>query len=247
MAANLNEILYSDEPPGLIDPIDLTPGDVRGIEFIPLCLLGIFNPMGPTLIALNLIIKDDAPSGAILYTSLNPFAQTRLLTARTPSDPAGLFALFEDLYRVGDGNILGGLPDFVFPSMENDDFAEAIGNMLFGLVSSTPLADSLAKTNQDYRKHWLDAWNRIPSMEEMMRQAVSGQTQEPVSRLLDPDDFDEWVSIVTDTDHIAGELVAITEAWAGSIQMAPTLPHMDLDEVASELETLGFPYLNGVE
>lgn len=247
MISRLDDILYSDEQPGLIDPIELSPDDVRGIEIVPLCLIGIFNPMGPTLIALNLIIKDDAPSGAILYTSLNPFAQTRLLVARAPSDPVGLFELFEDLYRVGDENILGGLPDFVFPSMDNEDFSDSVANMLFGLVSSTPLRDSLSKINQDYRKHWRDAWSRIPSMEEMMRQAVSGQNKEPVTAEPDPDDFEEWVSIVTDMEHITGELGAITQAWGGSIRMAGGLPHMPLEEVANELDALGFPYLKGLE
>lgn len=246
MNTTLNDILYSQEPAGLIDPIELNPDEVRGIEIVPLCLLGIFNPMGPTLIALNLIIKDDAPSGAILYTSLNPFAQTRLLTARAPSDPAGLFELFEDLYQVGDENLLGGLPDFVLPSMENEDFEEALESMLFGLVISTPLRDSLAKINQDYRKHWRDAWTRIPSMEEMMRQAMSGQNQEPTIQEPEPEDFNEWVSIVTDMDHITGELGAIIQAWSGSIRMGGGLPHMPLEEVASELDVLGFPYLKGV-
>ena len=246
MNSNLQDILYSDERPGLIDPIELQQSDVQGIEIIPLCLLGIFNPMGPTLVALNLIIKDDAPSGAILYSSLNPFAQTRLLTARTPSDPAGLFELFENLYRVGNENILGGLPDFVFPSMDNEDFADAVVSMLFGLVSSTPLRDPLSKTNRDYRNHWRDAWSRIPSMEEMMRQARSGKNQEAVIGEPDPDDFDEWVSIVTDMEHITGELGAIIQAWGGSIQMAGGLPHMPLEEVANELDALGFPYLQGV-
>ena len=246
MNTNLDDILYSEEPAGLITPIELKQSDIRGIEIIPLCLLGIFNPMGPTLVALNLIIKDDAPSGAILYTSLNPFAQSRLITARAPSDPGGLFELFENLYQAGDENILGGLPDFVLPSLKNAEFEDSLGSMLFSLVLSTPLREPLAKTNQDYRKHWRDAWNRIPSMEEMMRQAISGRGREPVIHEPYPEDFDEWLSIVTDMDHITAELGAIIQAWGGSIRMAGGLPHMPLTEVANELDALGFPYLQGV-
>jgi hypothetical protein len=47
-------------------------------------------------------------------------------------------------------------------------------------------------------------------------------------------------------DHITGELGAIIQAWSGSIRMGGGLPHMPLEEVASELDVLGFPYLKGV-
>jgi hypothetical protein len=246
MTKCLNDILYSNDPSGLIKPIALIPEDVRGIEFVPLCLLGIFNPLGPTLVALNLIIKDDAPSGAILYTSLNPFNQSRLLTARAPSDPVGLFELFRSLHQVGNGLILGGRPDFVIQAMHQEDFDEAVQEMLFRFLSSVPSREPLPKVNQDYQNHWKDPWNRIPGMEEVLRQAIAGCDAKPVCEEPDQDDFDEWFSIVTDTDHFAAELVAVIEAWSGAIRMAKVLPHMPWEEAAAELGVLGFNLTNEI-
>ena len=95
MSKFLSDILYSDEPVGLIDPVELTQEDAHGTQLSPLCLLGIFNLMGPTFVALDVVTKDAAPSGAILSTSLNPFGQTRLLTAKAPNDPTQLGDLVE--------------------------------------------------------------------------------------------------------------------------------------------------------
>lgn len=240
----LKDILTSREPAGLIDPIELKQSDVRGVEFIPLCLFGLFNPMGPTLAALNMIIKNGAPSGALLYTSLNPFAQTRLITARIPPDTISFFEVFGNLGKVGGGNIMDTLPDFVLPSIEDQDFAKAITDMLLEWVCSTPLQEPLSKINQDYRNNWQDPWNRIPSMEEMIKQVFSGKGKEAVASEPGRDEFIEWVSIVTDMEHVGGELGAIIRSWGGSIQMAGGRSHMPLDEVAKELDALGYPYLN---
>ena len=250
MITCLNDILYSEEPAGLIEPIELTQEDVQGIEIVPLCLLGLFNPMGPTLIALNLIIKDDAPSGAILYTSLNPFSQTRLLTARAPSDPIELFELFKNLYRLGDGCILGAPPNLVLPGMQQEAFDQAVREMLFGLIASVPSEEPLSKTVEDYQAHWRDPWNRIPKAEDMMgmiREAIGGEATEPECVEPNPEDFEAWFSIVTDMKHISGELGAIIQAWGGSVNMAGgMMPHMEIGDVAAEMGALGFPYLEGV-
>lgn len=243
MITCLNDILNSKESPGLIAPVELTQTDVQNVEFVPLCLLRLFNPMGPTLTALNLVLRDGSPSGAILYTSLNPFAQTRLLIARAPEDPPGIFELFKLLYRVGDGFILGCAPDMVLPSMDMVYFVNPLKAMLFGLISSVPSRKPLSKTNQEYREHWEDPWNRIPSMEEMMSEVLSGKNAEPVCREPDQTEFDEWFSIVTDEDHVGADFAAIVQAWGGSIEMSPMLPNMPIDEAGAELGTLGFPYL----
>lgn len=239
----LNDVLSSSDPAGLIDPIELRQSDIRGVEFVPLCLLGLFNPMGPTLTALNLVIRNGSPSGAILYSSLNPFTQTRLIIARAPEDPAGVFELFKLLFRVGDGFILGCAPDIVIPSTDMDYFEQPLRAMLFGLISSVPSRKPLSKTNQEYREHWKDPWKRIPSMEEIMREALSGKSEEPVCRRPDQVEFDEWFSIVTDLGHVGAEFGAIVQAWGGSIEMSPGLPNMPIEEAGEELGALGFPYL----
>lgn len=59
------------------DPFDLKTEDVVGSELIPIFVMGIFNPLGPTIVALNLIAKPDLPSAGFLFTQLNPFAQKR--------------------------------------------------------------------------------------------------------------------------------------------------------------------------
>lgn len=242
MIACLNDILNSKEPSSLIAPIALNQKDVNDVKFVPLCLLGLFNPMGPTLVALNLIARDGAQSGAILGTSLNPFAQSRLLFARAPKDSIGVFKLLRSLYQIGDELILGARPDVVLPSIQNEIFQESLAAMLWELLSSVPSHDHLSKANRSYREHWKDPWSRIPSMEEMMSEATLKKGTSPICEKPTRDDFGEWFSIVTDPNHVASDLAAIVEAWDGSIGMAPGLSHMPMNEAASELATLGFPY-----
>ena len=90
MINSLQDILDAPPKNELIDPFDLTEADIIGSELIPIVTMGLFNPMGPTLVSLNLLTKKNADSAGILYTMLNPFSQTRQVFGRCGNDPLSL-------------------------------------------------------------------------------------------------------------------------------------------------------------
>jgi hypothetical protein len=118
----------------------------------------------------------------------------------------------------------------------------AFQSMLFNLVSEKPLAGSFSKIIDAYRQHWFDT----PSMEELRLKVIKDQSQEPEANQPDPYAYAYWFSIVTDADHSTTELNRIALAWETSIRKATEQPHMSLDELTKELDTLGFPYMNGM-
>ena len=241
MATCLDDILHSGEPIGPIDPYELQHEDVRGVQLVPTCLFGIFNPMGPTLVALNLVLKDTAPGGAVLATTLNPFSQRRLVVARAPTDAALLPQLLPSLWRAGEEPLLGGRPDFFLLVLTLEGMAESSKGLLRELLTALPAAEPLSKTIADLREHWQDPWTRIPSMEEMFAAASNDGGREPVDGAPDEAELTEWFSIVTDPEHIKHELPAIHEGWKGAIGMARGMAHMPPEEMAAELAALGLP------
>lgn len=241
MSTTLNEMLNSSDPPELVDPIELTHDEVHGKELIATCLLGIFNPMGPTIIALNLVAQEGKPSVAVLYTSLNPFSQTRQLIARAPSDPESVMKILESSYQVGDDYILGSWPTLFLPVTEIPAIRNALEQMVFGLLNAVPSGESVAKVLADLKKHLGNPWGRIPSFEEMLSRAkgMSDASEESMS----DKDFADWMSLMTDKDHAVNEFQAIIQAWGLSIEnFGAGLSHMPLEEMAAELSALGYPF-----
>ena len=101
MFNSLQDILAVEPANELIEPFDLTEADVVGSELVPIVTMGIFNPMGPTIMALNLVTQRDADSAGILCTVLNPFTQTRQIFARCGNDPVSLTSFLPNANRIG--------------------------------------------------------------------------------------------------------------------------------------------------
>lgn len=238
----LNEMLEKRGEPGLIDPVELRPEDVPGKLFIPICLLGLFNPMGPTVAALSMVVAEDKPSGALLCTRLNPFNQTRELIARTGASPAELKEVLPTAYRCGDELLLNGVPDLILLGDGIADCVAELNQLLFGLVNSAVLEKPLSEINRDYLENMGNPWERIPSMEEMMRRAFSEQEPEAYRGGISKADFDDWLQIMMSADHAVPEFRAIMQAWEGAIGQVPGMAHMPLSEAAKELTVLGFPF-----
>ena len=82
MPTTLNDFLSSRSPGQMVSLLELTTHDIQRKDFGAVNLLGIFNAIGPTLVALDLLSEPGKPSVAILRRVLNPFAQSRLLVSR---------------------------------------------------------------------------------------------------------------------------------------------------------------------
>lgn len=242
MFNSLQDILDAEPANELIAPFDLTEADVVGSELVPIVTMGIFNPMGPTIIALNLLTKRDADSAGILCTVLNPFTQNRQVFARCGNDPISLTSFLPNANRIGESLLLGAYPDFVLPSTELEPIVDAVKQLTYELVSYIPSRDDLSETTAKIKKHWKDPWSRIPSMEGMMQEAISGQGAEPVAHQPSESDFREWFSTVSEQEHWTAEIGAVIQAWTGAIDFqGGGLPHMPLDEAVSELASLAHP------
>ena len=209
MNTTLDQMLNSIDPPELVDPIELTQVDVSGKELIAVCLLGILNPMGPTLVAINLVSKEGKPSEAILCTSLNPFAQTRRLIARAPSNPLEVFMILESCYQVGTEQILGGWPTLVLPMNQQPECQAALHQMLFGLLNAVKTSEPVSKVLADLREHHGDPWGRIPSFEKMILRAHDGRNAGGEDAPMTEDEFAEWISLMGAKEHMTSEFSAI--------------------------------------
>lgn len=235
------ELFDDTQPLGLIDPIDLLEEHVIGHDIVAITLLGIFNPMGPTLIPISLLRDDDSQIAYILVTSLNPFNQTRQLVARVGDNPEGL-ATFLPLLGESQADCLpNSLPSLMAFTSKDELVLSYLAAATVELLKSIPLTEPLSETVSSYREHPGDPWSRIPSFEEMM----DGSSKETPVEVPPPSDEDwvDWHDTMFDPDHLVGELTGIISAWNGSIRNFGTgLPHMPIEEAKAEITALGFPY-----
>lgn len=235
------ELFDDTQPLGLIDPIDLLEEHVIGHDIVAITLLGIFNPMGPTLIPISLLRDDDSQIAYILVTSLNPFNQTRQLVARVDDNMEGL-ATFLPLLGESNADCLpNSLPSLMAFTSKDEFVLSFLAAATIDFLKSIPLTEPLSETVSSYRKHAGDPWSRIPSFEKMME----GTSSEPPVEVPPPsdDDWGDWYETMFDPDHLTGELTGIINAWNGSVQNFGTgLPHMPIEEAKAEITALGFPF-----
>ena len=237
----MTNLFDNNQPLGLIDPIDLLEEHVIGRQIVAITLLGIFNPMGPTLTPISLLRDDDSDIAYLLISSLNPFNQTRQLVARLEDDMESL-AIYLPLLGESDAESLPKcLPSPMAFTSTNDLVLSYIAASTIEFLKSIPLTEPLSDTVSSYRKHAGDPWSRIPSFEEMM----DGSNKKAPVEVAPPSDEDwsDWYNTMFDSDHLTGELRGIMNAWNGSIEnIGVGLPHMPLEEAMAEITSLGFPF-----
>lgn len=234
--------LFDDTLPlGIIDPIDLQEEHVIGQEIVAITLLGIFNPMGPTLTPISLLRNDDSKIAYLLVTSLNPFNQTRQLVARLDDDMGDLAIHLSLLGESNAESLPKSLPSLMAFTSTDDYVISILAAATIGFLKSIPLTEPLSETVSSYRKHAGDPWSRIPSFEEMMEGSIKKNPVEVASP--SEEDWDDWYNTMFDREHLTGELKGILSAWNGSIQnVGIGLPHMPMEEALAEITALGFPF-----
>jgi hypothetical protein len=222
------------------------PDDLEGKELEPICLLGVFNPMGPTLVCLNLVVSEKLRAAALLCTTLNPFSQSQLITGMAPLEAGCIDDLIRSSYLAGDeesdGLILQSRPTvLLMGGRRGDSIREAVLEMLRRLLDSIPDSEPLSETNRRLRDDIGEPWSRIPSFEDMVKGLETETSVESDQVQIPDDDFRAWLEIMLDSSHLGPELNAILTAWAGSIQQIESgLPSVSEDEMLSQLLTLGF-------
>lgn len=237
----MTELFDNTLPLGLIDPIDLREEHVIGHQLVAITLLGIFNPMGPTLIPISLLRDDDSDIAYLLVTSLNPFNQTRQLVARLDDNMESLATFLPLLGESQAESLPNSLPSLMAFSSTDEFALSYIAASTIDFLKSIPLTEPLSDTVSSCRKHAGDPWSRIPSFEEMMEGSTKKNPVEaaPAS----DEDWDDWHDVMFDREHLTGELTGIMNAWNGSIEnIGIGLPHMPMEEAMAEITALGFPF-----
>ena len=169
--SSMSGIANADPKNEVLTPFDLREQDVIGSQIIPIFSMGIFNPLGPTIVALNILSKPDNPSVAFLFTQLNPFEQQRKIFARG-SQETEIFEFMSGLYLIGEEKILGGPPDFIALATDIDPVVNSVQKLIKTLLQETVSESDLRKSLRSIREHWGDPWNRIPRLMDAFGDAI---------------------------------------------------------------------------
>ncbi len=242
MFTSMQEIYEAEPRSELIEPFSIKESDLISSQIVPIVVMGIFNPMGPTIVALNLLSKQDASSDGILYTILNPFIQKRLLIARLVQDADAFTEFLPTVYQAGEETLLGALPDFVMCASSLEPVIYTVNRLIRNLADKVPSEEPMEETISKIKKHWRDPWNRIPSMSEALQKELSSNDTNPSRTTPSGKVFKEWYSLITEPGHLSVEVGAIIQGWQGAIEFqGGALPSTPFEEVIDELSFLGHP------
>lgn len=243
--SSMSGIANADPKNEVLTPFDLREQDVVGSQIIPIFSMGIFNPLGPTIVALNILSKPDNPSVAFLFTQLNPFEQQRKIFARG-SQETEIFEFMSGLYLIGEEKILGGPPDFIALATDIVPVVNSVQKLVKTLLQETVTESDLRKSLRSIQEHWGEPWNRIPRLVDAFGDAIQNpekidSTHQDGPTILDST-FSEWYDTLQNPEYFASELGAVMQGWNGSIKFqGGTLPNMPLPEALGELADLGHP------
>ncbi len=216
---------------------DLEQADVIDVDIVPIVMFGLFNPAGPTVVAVTALRNSTSGVSNLVVTMLNPFSQSRKIVARAGTDDESISGILPELARHVDAPFLTEAPSLVVLGsavMTSDQLGSGAMDLVNLLVSSGP-GRPLEELVASYRAHLGDPWKRI---------GMPGQlpAELKVEQLDDP--YAAWLEIMMDAAHAEPELAAIVNAWGASIEHFGTgLPHMSVTEAGRELWFLGLPFL----
>ncbi len=167
------------------------------------------NPHGPTLGRLGFWMDPESQFIAIGHTMLHPTVQAMEVLAMIPesllSDPAATAAVLGRIMRTHGDTIMPNPPT----SMKVEPGLLFDGQNLPEILrpQATQWEPGLLGNAVDAMKRFpADAVGRIDfEFNRMLKMFQSGDTEEPAG----PDDFDQWLYLVTDPRHVQDELAAI--------------------------------------
>lgn len=242
---SMSQISNADPQNEVFNPFDLSEEDAIGSQTVPIFSMGIFNPLGPTIVALNILSKPSNPSVAFLFTLLNPFMQQRKIFARGSQESA-IFEFIPQLYMVGEEKMLAAPPDFVALATEISEVENSVKMLVKNLLLETVSESDLEESLRSIRENWGDPWSRIPSLGDAVKNSIqsTGKTDSraQVGGTVSDATFSKWYETLQNPEYFAAEFGAVMQGWDGSIKFqGGAIPHMPLQEALGELADLGHP------
>ncbi|GAA3721555.1 hypothetical protein GCM10022399_42400 [Terrabacter ginsenosidimutans] len=173
--------------------------------FAELCLYGIFNPIGPTVVSLNLVeVPGSDGEFAVLHLMRHPFLPEykELGRVRTEDD-------VRDLIGSQLGDELGSMPEFLLVQAR-DGIGEAVVDGLRRALSqhAESVEEDLAASAAEYNRYAGRAWDRLNGTHPTPHSEAGPAGMDP---------FEDWFKAVTDLDHVYGTLFSLPSAWEGAI------------------------------
>jgi len=224
------------------EPIEFNdPKLLVGRQTEALALIGFFDTKGPTLVSLTLVHDGNSPSGAVLFTSLNPFVQTRQFVARVANEAGAGFTWLSEISN--SMALVCGLPGMVLTTLGDEVGKSELLKFMSYLVVNADHSQALSEVITSYREHPSDPWARLPADEELTTKTSVANRNHHDSADFDPKEIGEWAQIVTSREHFYQEFVAIAQEWKASIEKTDvTVLVMPFTEAMAELTALGFPF-----
>ncbi len=130
--------------------------------------------------------------------------------------------------------LIGGLPSIVVPASGKGRFDQSgsFAVICRDLTISSAPDNDVASATTHLKQFWLKPWDRLPSVADILADAVSGNTLRKIRN--SKKSIREWWQLVPDGHHVLSEWEALRQAWDGSIGFAAGLP------AVSELQGLAF-------
>jgi hypothetical protein len=176
--------------------------------------------------SLCLVADPTGKTEVIFVKTSNPFTQSTIAYGAIPaggSPDKVIDGVIDAICPVPEESptILRNAPTFVI--LPIDGRIQALH--AFALVYRTVIVGSkidLSSEINRFKRSWLNPWERIPSMAEML----APKPRQPESSWWEnrKQIFEEWWALVTDPDHAIAEWRAVIEAWEGAIEFQGDSP-----------------------
>jgi len=203
---------------------------------------GLFNPYGPTWCSLTLAAVPEKNISIIYLKISNPFSIESIVHGwvREPVETETLMTLlFHILGQKGDGQIIVCAPTFIVCRSDLLNFKD-IATLMYHAFTISGIK-GLNEDCEAMRKHWLNPWDRTPSIGDMLMSFMEQNSlatprddkergellgslasflrkKMEVQLPLTSENFLRWFKLVTDPEHLAEECKQMWVAWEGAIE-----------------------------